>query len=70
MAIEIFVDVGYTLYHVSIFKNMSVAANGPRPFSDIEPRASLAKIVRDHPWMKLFKATDIAERILHTYLGM
>ena len=36
-------------YHVSIFKNMDVAANEPHPFSDIEPRASLVKIFRNHP---------------------
>ena len=50
MAIEIFVDVGYCItirlsYHVSIFKDMGVAANGPHLLSDIAPRAPLVKIL-------------------------
>ena len=35
-------------YHVSIFKNMGVAAKGPHPLSDIALRAPLAKIFRNH----------------------
>ena len=33
------------LYHVSIFKNLGVAANGPLPLSEIAPRAPLLKIL-------------------------
>ena len=40
-------------YHISIFKNMGVAANGPHPFSDIAPRVSLVKIFRNLPSLDL-----------------
>ena len=39
-------------YHVSIFKIMGVATNGPHPLSDIAPRVPFAKIFRNHPWLQ------------------
>ena len=48
-------------HHISIFKNMGVAANGPHPLSDIAPRDSLLKVLEITPGRFLIRKRVIMQ---------